>query len=573
MHLRLVLLFLALFSLGACQSTDTAFEKSTKAESSGRARHPAANPEENQALYNQYCKLNSATDAVAVPSPNYENILVANARDKFKYIAANSIYLYPAVTQAYGLKKPTTWQERAENFLVYLCGEFRDRPTLLEAKLQWLQNFNKLAAAGGQPKIDPSKNVWMQMTAEAYQPYLDLSRSLWSARQQRLVTKKQTFGKIANVDSAVPAITVCETKFIFNDYIADKKQFFAAEDGSADVSLVRYEEGFKKYAATDGNCSPADLSDYYDFRGDSNFKPNSPESNGMIWYTLYISSNCENLLTAKIPVEGKKAGGIDSETCAQYFKNPFYSRWNAAKAGLATWMLYPVEYSDKFSNDSGQLVVIYPHRLVSADALKPFAFGFEQNQSPIRSYLISDDKIGSAFQSADLGFDELYGLGNESIEMDKLEFVYTRLRDAVNRHTNWFKSGWDDGLKTLKSYRATAYSPFVASSYEMSESNRFTSCGFTVSCPPDGFKHWMFVFRVKGANWYSTDRLANLKDNKIDFERMWFDETSFGTTGLAKTERAWDRLGTALEDELQGGAILYLHNITATGAVSDDGIK
>ena len=44
---------------------------------------------------------------------------------------------------------------------------------------------------------------------------------------------------------------------------------------------------------------------------------------------------------------------------------------------------------------------------------------------------------------------------------------------------------------------------------------------------------------------------------------MWFDETTFGTTGLAKSERAWDRLGTALEDEFD--SILYLHNICSDG--------
>ena len=90
-----------------------------------------------------------------------------------------------------------------------------------------------------------------------------------------------------------------------------------------------------------------------------------------------------------------------------------------------------------------------------------------------------------------------------------------------------------------------AYSPFVASSYEMSESNSFVNCGITVPCTPehDDRKQWMFIFRIKKDNWYTTQRLA--AGEKIDFSRMWFDETAFGTTGLADSEKAWDRLGTA----------------------------
>ena len=51
---------------------------------------------------------------------------------------------------------------------------------------------------------------------------------------------------------------------------------------------------------------------------------------------------------------------------------------------------------------------------------------------------------------------------------------------------------------------------------------------------------------------------------------MWFDETSFGTTGLAKNEHAWDRLGTAMEGEYD--SIVYLHNITKTQEIKDDGM-
>ena len=44
-----------------------------------------------------------------------------------------------------------------------------------------------------------------------------------------------------------------------------------------------------------------------------------------------------------------------------------------------------------------------------------------------------------------------------------------------------------------------------------------------------------------------------------------FDETSIGTNGLANSERALDRLGTALEGEMD--SIIYLHNIRTNGSV------
>jgi hypothetical protein len=51
---------------------------------------------------------------------------------------------------------------------------------------------------------------------------------------------------------------------------------------------------------------------------------------------------------------------------------------------------------------------------------------------------------------------------------------------------------------------------------------------------------------------------------------MWMDETSFGFSRLADEERAWDRLGTPMEEEFE--SILYLHNITTDGQIIGDGL-
>jgi hypothetical protein len=168
--------------------------------------------------------------------------------------------------------------------------------------------------------------------------------------------------------------------------------------------------------------------------------------------------------------------------------------------------------------------------------------------SDVRSSIILNDGT--------LNFNSLFQVGTNNADEST---AFIRLRNAVNRHTNWYKSSYNDQLGGTKSVKDQAYSPFVASSYEMSKSNAFTECGYTVQCDGDGRKAWMLVFKIKKDNWYNTRSLN--KNQKVDFDKMWLDETSFGTDSLADSERAFDRLGTALENELD--TIIYLHNLEA----------
>ena len=59
-----------------------------------------------------------------------------------------------------------------------------------------------------------------------------------------------------------------------------------------------------------------------------------------------------------------------------------------------------------------------------------------------------------------------------------MEFVYKLIRNAVDRHTDWYNSGYDDEMNQQMNQRRArdqAYSPFVASSYEMSASDDFVA--------------------------------------------------------------------------------------------------
>lgn len=433
----------------------------------------------------------------------------------------------------------------AHNFLTQLCGEFRDRATMIEAKLKWIENMYTLPA-GQQKGIDPSKNIWSQVTADAYGPYLSVASNLWEARREslpRYINVPNGKEKI-QVDNPVPPTTVCETKFIFAEYISRNLEFDSLKEFNNGNSK---HIGLEAYKAITGNCNQDDLVDYYDFRGDSNFKHYSPESNGMIWAATSVASNCET------PVKAKQGQTVFTDAdCENYFKNPFTTRFNSARAGLATWLYRDEKHASTFSTQ-GKMVAIYPQR--KADQA-PFSFSFDVNNANGDIFDFDPEFLKKGdWSGPDIGFNNYVEMNSEKADLGK---AYARIRDAVDRHTDWYSSGYNDRTGTIKEQ---AYSPFVASSYVMSASDGFTSCGATVQCPPDGLKRWMFVFRVKPQNWYTPEKLV--QKTPVNFESMWFDETSFGVSGLADSEKAWDRLGTSFESEMD--SILYLINVPYSG--------
>ncbi len=501
----------------------------------GPARSLVKSEEENQAMFSKYCG-NVKADSADAPAPNYGNADVLKAARRISKVAPLNIYYYGDLKRIYKKGSPLTEQatslgvnEMGHLFVVQTCGEFRDRAEMIQAKIQWVNDMVLLGDEAQGP-IDPkSTNVWSQVSGHSYMPYLNISVSVYNARKAQAAA--DTFIKQLHTDAQKPAdgTSICETKYVLSEYVAKGKQF---------SSLTEFMAGYQSY---EPKCLASDKEYYYDFRGDSNFKQYSPESNAMIWQAISVARFCESATKSngKSPV-------ITDQVCEDYFTKPFASRYNAARSGLGAWLLYSEAEKDGFQNQQYN-VTVFPSFDIKNLGTVPF-----------QMKLSDGTKTDSQIQLKDgtLGFNEMFGLGSNS---PKLGSAFERLRNAVNRHTNWYASAFDDQLGHEKSVRDQAYSPFVASSYEMSASNQFTECGITVSCQGDGRKAWMLVFKVKKDNWYNTTSLQQNK--KVNFDRMWFDETTFGTDGLADSERAWDRLGTALEDEL--ATILYLHNLEA----------
>lgn len=489
-----------------------------------------------QVRWTDYCKVGAA----APVEPNYANAEVASAFEILKTVSPFSFYFYAGPLTAYKLKKPSSVdskevvrEKNARIYLTVLCGEFRDYPSLVKEKIQWINKLYKLPVTPQAP-IDVNKPLWSQVSANSYAPYLEFSNALWNAR--KAVTGTVTLGSY-EVDKPVLGQLMCETKYIFTDYITKGKAF---------DSLDAFTSGYNQFAAAK-NCTAEEKDSYYDFRGDSNFKPNSPESNGMIWYSSSVTGQCAEINKAKATSKG-----ITDADCEKYFKSPFLSRWSAARAGLGAWLFRDKKHDSIFSSEGSSVVIMSDNE----GAKKPFGFKFESEK--LQDFTPAWNQAD--WSKSDAGFNNLMKIGTPQQDSG---FAYERLRDAVNRHTDWYSSGFDDSMGTVKT---EAYSPFVASSYEMSQSDQFTFPGVTVNSPSDGRKHWMFVFKVKKSNWYNTESLAN--NQPVDFERHWFDETSFGTNGLAKREHAWDRLGSPLEGEYD--SIIYLHNITQGGEVTPE---
>jgi hypothetical protein len=496
--------------------------------------------EDNYRLWSEYCI--GDREATQRPMPNYKNAFVMEAATQLSRVSAHSFSLYSDISAHHKTKVPDelagSVKNMAHEFLGYLCGEFRDRATMVEAKVKWVANMNYLDDE--ESEFDPAGDPWSQMRAKDYDPYIQLTDALWDARQSALSAEGKRYTKVGSIETDTPVVgmTVCETRYIFADYVRKDRAF---------DSLEAFKTGYEAFKTE--NCNlPEDEDYYYDFRGDSNIKPNSPESNGMIWFSRSLVRQCDARPTATPYQTARPETNIGDAACQRYFKYPFTERWNAARAGLATWVL--VDPANGGLDSNSQYTVIPRH-----ETRDDYLFG---DLAPYRATNQNGEPVkllpGYIWKYGALGLPEMHA--NDKEKINRL------IQIAVDRHTDWYNSGYDDQMPYKTYTRDQAYSPFVASSYEMSKSDSFVTPGTTVPVIDESsrnFKHWMFVFKIHKDNWYTPERI-NAEDQPVpNFDRYWFDETSFGDTGLANTERAWDRLGTALEGELE--ALLYLHNL------------
>lgn len=512
------------------------------------------NAKQSAAVFQNYCDWN--VDVATVPTADYSNKNVARAAEVLSQVNDIDFYFYGGIKRFYSAAAktgPTQYSENARLFLTQLCGEFRDRPEMIEDKVRWITRMVRPGAEVQKPidyarllenkKAGGTESIWSQMSGYTYDDYLRTSSALWQARKTYKLgkqVKEADMDEKLGEESEIPVkpTTICETKFIIGEVIINKSVAIP----TSTQSLRTYNKAFGKFRNDPTKCDQEDNDYLYNFRGDANFKHYSPESNGMIWHALSIARFC------KSPTQ---ANGMDKditdEDCKDYFTAPFLSRYNAARSGLAAWLIYDDKYSH-FITDAKVATMMLPK--------------FDKNvgSKPFSMQLSSGDIVDYHMTLSDstLEFNELTGL-DDSKKLD-LKGAYDRIKGAVDRHTNWYQSKYFNISEDPKEDKKDqAYSPFVASSYEMSKSDTFAGCGYTVPCGPGIEKHkaWMLVFKIHKDNWYSTKSLADKRP--VDFDKYWLDETSFGIESLADAERAFDRLGTAIDGEY--AEILLLDNL------------
>ena len=503
---------------------------------------------ENTALFGQYC-LGGPTER---PMPNYDNALVSRAAAKLSLVHTDSFALYADIRKHHETEIPdgVDVTDDAHEFLGYLCGEFRDRATMIEAKLNWVADMNYLSMDEEAP-YDPSKSPWQQITAHDYGPYLHVSADLWQARRDRLSDEGNRYMMVGEkqVDTPVVGNTLCDTKYIFAEYVKKGRSF---------DNMTAYDEGYATFRTEYCDLSENGDEDWYNhFRGDSNIKPNSPESNGMIWFSRTMTRQCT--VSSSSPYQKARGGDytndrVDDAACQRYFQYPFASRYNAARAAMASWTLYDPSAGGLGSSSD---FMVFPKSVDDPT----YIFGDRAPYVASNSFGTLEYLSGYDFTLPDFGLSELHGGDKQTI--NKL------LQLAVDRHTDWYSSGYDDEMPKKRYGNTEAYSMLVAGSYEMEESDSFVSPCCTVPCGGGwadyarNYKHLMYVFKIHKDNWYTPESIN--AGTPLDFDNQWFDETAFGDSGLANSEKAMDRVGTALEQELD--AILYLQNICSSGAV------
>ena len=159
-------------------------------------------------------------------------------------------------------------------------------------------------------------------------------------------------------------------------------------------------------------------------------------------------------------------------------------------------------------------------------------------------------------------FEKQSDKGFFSVFDDKGE-AWKRLATVLDRHTDWYQI--DMMVLKLGLYQPT-YSPWVASSYYIHESDNFTKPGYAMGMEGDGHRHWMFVQQVPLARWY---KASDLKAGvKFDLLNTWFDETTFSTSELGAREKGWDRFGSGAPDELR--ALVYLYEIGSDNEANEE---
>ena len=457
-----------------------------------------------------------------------------------------SVFSYVEWRVPYGLENERTGTDeeirakKARNFVRVICGEHRDFPELIGAKLRHIATTTVMASP--EPLRDPdlSENLFAQLTYPAYVKLVNVMGTVYDARRRRGERDgyHYGFGTYASssnrVDHSVPPWTHCEMKFVFANYLTAEAPSW--------VDPARYEAEYASFRATE--CTDEDLAWMYNFRGHVNFQPLWLESNGFIH-------------------NSRRARGMErSRGDRSYYLRPFATRYAMARKAWATYLLYPEAdhaLMIRASEPGGGPILYIEDRDEDGNGLLDYRLfadepgcgdqgvglpipsrncnmvSWEQAwyTRPTRGHLSTWDPAW--WSRPDLGFLEAVTTFDDRM---------ARFNQALDRHTNWGPTGYymiaasDPGDRSPRFLGA--YSPIVAASYEVSKSDFFVRRDYGSTHPYEqGRAKWLFVMRFRAEDYY--DEEAMRAGRPMDFDRNYFNETSLSNDYYR--ERALDHWG------------------------------
>ncbi len=442
-----------------------------------------------------------------------------------------SIFSYNEWRVPYGLENERTGTpeeiraKKVRNFVRVLCGEHRDFPELLGAKLRHIAATTVMASPAPLRAPDLRENLFTQLTYPAYVKLVRVMRRIYDARRREGARDGYHYGfgsytsTSRRVDHSVPPWTHCEMKFIFAHYLT--------EDAPSWIDVTAYERDYAEFRESE--CSSEDLAWMYNFRGHVNFQPLWLESNGFVH-------------------NSRRARGMErSRGDRAYYLRPFASRHLMARKAWATYLLYPeADHSAmiRASERGGGPILYIEDRDEDGDGLLDYRLfaddpgcgdqgvglpipsrncnmvSWEQAwyTRPTRGHLSSWDP--QWWHRPDLGFMEAVGTFEERM---------ARFNQALDRHTNWGPTGYYMIAASEEGDRSPrflgAYSPIVAASYEVSKSDFFVRRDYPSTDPfEQGRAKWLFVMRFRTEDYYDEEDLR--AGRPMDFERHYFNETS-----------------------------------------------
>lgn len=456
--------------------------------------------------------------------------------------------------------------KKVRNFIRVLCGEYRDYPELLEAKLDVIGQRQVYAGPDEVEEFDLSRDLFEQMTFPAYRRMVATMSTMHRFRQSERRDDNDGFnfnigefgGDSNRVENSVPPWTHCEMKFMFSRFMvkdAPRVSQFADEDTETQVTAQTYEDELAAFTETD--CTPEDLSLMYNFRGHNNYKALWLESNAFIWNSR----------------RGRKVA--ISRGDEDYYLHPFAERHSRSRAAWGAYLFHTDDDNEsmRLSSESGGGPILYitdqdlDENGIADYRVFPDDFGCGDqgvgvvdpdencNMVPWDQAFETPSSVGAAsswdpelVDTPDMGFQTAFTSFEERM---------ARFNQALDRHTNWGPTNYymldasAEDAEPDKIRMFGAYSPIVACSYDISASDFFARRDFIPNDFEQGQTKWMYVMRFSTDDYYDEKDMTDGKP--MDFSRQYFNETSLSNDFFS--ERALDRFGFVPPDDIH--AVVY----------------